>query len=263
VREDRRVTADAALFEGLDEIRWGEMTTAYGTAEDVPGILGALVDADPATRAMARHRFEGEVHHQLGVYESTVAAVPFLLRMAERPGRPGRAGVVALPASVGRAGEPAATRLVAGAYPLWVRLLRDADSSVREAACSALLVCTDRPEEVAGVLLDRLAVETDPRVLRSIGRAATTMPAAGLPGRLRQLAGRTDDPVRRLTLVTALVELSPGGWSASELAPLLRAARRSAPAPSGRPGGPHAGRRARAGRSDGRVAGRRVVRSVR
>ncbi|MEV6844477.1 hypothetical protein [Actinoplanes sp. NPDC051411] len=246
---------DAELFEGLDQIRWAEMTDAYGTAEEVPGVLRDLVDADPFTRATARHRFEGEVHHQLDVYESTVAAVPFLLRMAQRPDVPGRAAVVQLLASVAGADEPgllpgrsgfpaAATGLVAGAYALWVRLLEDPDPSIREATCPALLVCVDRSAEVAEALLDRLAREPDPRVLTAIVRTATAMTAAGrlsgLEDRLRLLAGRTADPVRRLTLLTALIELSPPGapepaWPAAELMPVVSAAYRSAPVEAKRP----------------------------
>ncbi|WP_447002766.1 hypothetical protein ACRAKI_23995 [Saccharothrix isguenensis] len=41
------------------------------------------------------------VHHQGSIYDSTLAAIPFLVRISGRVGLPGRVDVVELPASIG------------------------------------------------------------------------------------------------------------------------------------------------------------------
>jgi hypothetical protein len=54
---------------------------AYGSAEDVPGLLRGLASADPVERETALDGMYGAVHHQGEVYDSTLACVPFLLAL--------------------------------------------------------------------------------------------------------------------------------------------------------------------------------------
>ncbi|WP_213002910.1 hypothetical protein [Winogradskya consettensis] len=116
----------------MDDVRWGRMRHAYGSAAAVPGLLRGLADGDPAVRAAALDGMYGAVHHQGDVYPCTRAAIPFLLRIAGDVGRPGRAEVVALVASIG------AHDAAMGALPLWPALLTDPDPWVR--AESATLI---------------------------------------------------------------------------------------------------------------------------
>ncbi|MFF9809191.1 HEAT repeat domain-containing protein [Streptomyces coeruleorubidus] len=89
------------MFRGIDEVDWASLRHAYGSAEDVPGLLRALASADQAERETALDRMYGAVHHQGGVYDSTLACVPFLLALAVREEVRDRAGVVELLVSIG------------------------------------------------------------------------------------------------------------------------------------------------------------------
>ncbi|GIM97430.1 HEAT repeat domain-containing protein [Paractinoplanes toevensis] len=88
------------MFTGLDDLDWAALRHAYGTAEGVPELLRGLLDPDPATREVALDAMYGAVHHQGSVYDSTVAAVPFLLEALRTPALPGRAGIAEFLASV-------------------------------------------------------------------------------------------------------------------------------------------------------------------
>ncbi|MEV6036530.1 hypothetical protein AB0L65_35620 [Nonomuraea sp. NPDC052116] len=177
------MTVEDDLFAGLDEIRWGRMRHAYGSAAEVPGLLRDLVDPDPAVRESALDGIYGAVHHQGDVYPCTVAAIPFLLRIAERPDLPGRPGVVELLAGMGSAEDPTelsgpyrqANQAVEAAYPLWERLLEDADPRVRGAVLEVLPACTRRRRAALTRLTGRLAEETDEEVRRAIVRTAGTL----------------------------------------------------------------------------------------
>ncbi|MET3426316.1 HEAT repeat protein [Actinoplanes tereljensis] len=95
------------MFTGLDDLDWAAMRHAYGTAEEVPDLLRGLLDPDPATREVALDAMYGAVHHQGSVYDSTVAAIPFLLEALRTPGLPGRAGIAKFLASVVESCSPA------------------------------------------------------------------------------------------------------------------------------------------------------------
>src|SRR5690606_26761247 len=143
------------------------MTHAYGPATNLPRLIRELVDPDPRVREAALDTMYGAVHHQGDVYDSTLAAVPFLLRIAATGGLPGRDRVVELLASIGGADWPdtddgeddeddpvltpehrdrlrAARRLVADGHEVFVRLLADDDPRVRAAAAGAVVVARTR-----------------------------------------------------------------------------------------------------------------------
>ncbi len=88
------------MFKGLDDIDWESLRHAYGSAEDVPGWVRGLVDSDPAVREESHDAMYGAVHHQGDVYDSTVAAVPFLVEALTVPGLPGREAIAELLASI-------------------------------------------------------------------------------------------------------------------------------------------------------------------
>src|SRR3954468_16308803 len=78
------------MWDNLLRVDWGRLTHAYGPARDVPKVLLDMVSADAATRAAGWNTFRGSVNHQGDFYDSTVAAIPFLVEAASRPEVPGR-----------------------------------------------------------------------------------------------------------------------------------------------------------------------------
>ncbi|MEU5876865.1 HEAT repeat domain-containing protein [Spirillospora sp. NPDC047279] len=89
------------MFDQLDEVDWASMNHAYGPATDVPALLRGLASADPAQREIALDGMYGAVHHQGDVYNSTLAAIPFLLELVADPGVPERGAILSLLASIG------------------------------------------------------------------------------------------------------------------------------------------------------------------
>ncbi|MFD6168626.1 HEAT repeat domain-containing protein [Streptomyces coeruleorubidus] len=193
------------MFRGMDEVDWASLRHAYGSAEDVPGLLRGLASADQAERETALDRMYGAVHHQGGVYDSTLACVPFLLALAVHEEVRDRAGVVELLVSIGGAGGggggaggdeggpheveggsdedgsgsdgggggsgdlagKARAALRAGA-DVFVLLAGDADAGVRQVAPAALVRFLDRPARVLALLRERITVERDDRVLLAL-----------------------------------------------------------------------------------------------
>src|SRR5262245_32636478 len=88
-------------FEGLHDIDWASMHHAYGTAEEVPGLLEALASDDAEEREKALSRFYGAVHHQGDVNQCTTATVPLLFELACDPAAPDRAEIIRLLVSIG------------------------------------------------------------------------------------------------------------------------------------------------------------------
>ncbi|MET9685605.1 HEAT repeat domain-containing protein [Streptomyces coeruleorubidus] len=196
------------MFRGIDEVDWASLRHAYGSAEDVPGLLRGLASADPAERATALDRMYGAVHHQGDVYDSTLACVPFLLALAVREEVGDRAGVVELLVSIGgpdgggdgagslRGGGgsdgdgggggsgdlavKARAALRAGG-DVFVRLAGDADAGVRRAAPAALVRFLDRPADVLALLRERITVERDDRVLLALAEALGLFARRHLP----------------------------------------------------------------------------------
>ncbi|MEV3970600.1 HEAT repeat domain-containing protein [Streptomyces sp. NPDC050698] len=213
------------MFRGMDEVDWASLRHAYGSAEDVPGLLRGLASTDPAERQTALDGMYGAVHHQGDVYDSTLACVPFLLALAVREGGRDRAGVIELLVSIGgfegarddlaaRAG--AALRARADVF---VRLAADPDAAVRRAVPGALVRFLDRPARVLALVRERLAVERDDRVLialaESLGlfarryRPADAAFAAEAADLLAALSGPPHGPGLRLAALGQLASCAP------------------------------------------------------
>ncbi|MFC8428363.1 HEAT repeat domain-containing protein [Streptomyces sp. NPDC057253] len=166
------------MFTGIDEVDWASLRHAYGSAEDVPGLLRGLASTDRVERETALDAMYGAVHHQGDVYDSTLACIPFLLALAARGEVADRAGIVELLVSIGAGSEGweggddglsarAGVGVRAGAE-VFVRLAGDADPSVRRAALAALVRFLDEPARVLGLLRERGALERDDRVLLAL-----------------------------------------------------------------------------------------------
>ncbi|WP_030893950.1 hypothetical protein [Streptomyces sp. NRRL S-474] len=195
------------MFRGIDEVDWASLRHAYGSAEDVPGLLRGLASADPAERETALDGMYGAVHHRGDVYDSTLACVPFLLALAVREEERGRAEVVELLVSIGGAdgsgdaaddlAARARAALRAGAE-VFVRLAGDADAGVRRAAVEALVRFLDQPARVLALVRERLTVERDEGVLLAL------IEGLGLFARRHRSAGeaRATEAVRLLATLS-------------------------------------------------------------
>ena len=193
------------MFTGMDDADWSAMRHAYSTAEDVPGWIRGLVDPDPAAREIALDAMYGCVHPQGELYDSTIAAVPFLVEALVTPGLPGRGAIAELLASIGGAARTARVGAeIAAAGPVLFALVADPDPAVRAAMPMLLTLYRADLSRVAAVLIGRLPVETDGEVRRAL--------LSGL-GRVAVLAGgptAADITARLLDLAVTPQAISPG-----------------------------------------------------
>lgn len=75
---------------GLDDIRWHDLRHAYGPASEVPNLLRMLTSEDEEVRHSAWEDLYSCLCHQGDIYQATVQAVPFLLRLLDAPSLPGK-----------------------------------------------------------------------------------------------------------------------------------------------------------------------------
>ncbi|WP_026402051.1 hypothetical protein [Actinomadura rifamycini] len=160
------------MFSGLHDIDWSSMVHAYGSAEEVPGLLLALRSSDEEERDRALSRFYGAVHHQGDVYACTVASLPFLFELADDTATPGRDDVVELLVSIGSEAVgrgdveyvghidfAGAARVVRGRAETFVGFACDPDVRVRRAAVPGLGLFVDDVARASEVLRGRMADE--------------------------------------------------------------------------------------------------------
>ncbi|MFG3115402.1 HEAT repeat domain-containing protein [Streptomyces sp. NPDC048197] len=226
----------------MNDVDWAELTHAYGTAEDVPGLLHDLRSDDAVTRERALDALYGGVHHQGDVYDSTLACIPHLLALVQDPDAPDRGPVIGLLTSIGATAHAAAEeagdtmpdpeaalaeaaaagwepdewweeyacahgllagRALAAAVPSMVRLLKDADPDVRAAAATFLVRSADEPEALLPALTGCLRAEPTPATRQSL-----VEDLADLLGRLTDReAGRGTAAGARTGHVQAAVDL--------------------------------------------------------
>lgn len=224
------------LLAGLDDIDWSKLGHAYGSAEDVPGLLRDLASRDEATRHGAIGGLFANIYHQGTRYKATPKAVPFLWELTADPGQPDRDAILQLLAAItvgfdeqhlpggfdlgelrdaAKGGEALAVygsrswaklllsihRAVGKGTPVAVGLLGDADPGVRASAAHLLAWFPDRPEN-ATPLLD-LASDPVDEV------AATAIVAASLIG--GAVPPALLDEERRAVRWAASVALAPSG----------------------------------------------------
>ncbi|MEU0676899.1 hypothetical protein ABZ330_29145 [Streptomyces sp. NPDC006172] len=157
------------------ESGWAGLVRAYGLAEDVPGLLGAMGSADEGVRTEALAWLNSLLCYREGA--RTSPAVPELVRLAvDGPGH--RAGLLGLLTSLANFSGPddeqeRVKRLLIEALPALLPLTRDTDPDIRGAAVPLITTCfheAGRPAPAA--LRERLAEESDP-VVR--GRIVTAL----------------------------------------------------------------------------------------
>jgi HEAT repeat protein len=163
------------MLSDLDTIDWASMRHAYGSAEDVPDLLLGLLSDDAGTRESALDDLYGGVHHQGDIYDSTVACIPFLLRIVAVIGAPDRGPLLELLESIGSsttsAGEGSEDAMdahckqahdaVLAGLRIYIECLADRDAVTRKGASKALTACWDRFDTVLPVLQQRFHDEPD------------------------------------------------------------------------------------------------------
>ncbi|WP_203923788.1 hypothetical protein [Rugosimonospora africana] len=187
------------MFSGLDDVDWSSLHHAYGTAEEVPGLLRAMASPDADARAKAVSRFYSAVHHQGDVTSCTTVTVPFLLELARTPDLPGRAEIVGLLVSIGThavesyddvlvdySGEESnhalAADLIRERAEDFIAFTTDDDHRLRRAAIPALAQFVDDAPRAAGLVQDRLRREERPMhrllLVETMAQLTLRLPAA-------------------------------------------------------------------------------------
>jgi hypothetical protein len=224
------------MLEGLDSIPWAKLTHAYGSAEDVPGLLRALQTASPDAQNDESPLWclFGNIWHQGTVYEATAYAVPFLIELAADRNTPDRTGILHLVASIATGSsylevhgnvlpEPefeankakelrwaaAAHEAVAAGLNSLIALTNE-QGDVQVAAAHVLAQFPERSKEVAPLLRQLLEAET-----RSLYRAGFLLLLGKLGDRseatLERLTGALtlDAQLQRLAAAVSLAKLKP------------------------------------------------------
>lgn len=204
-------------FAGLDSIGWAALTHAYGPATDTPDLLRGLASDDAETVAEAKYELAGSILHQGSVYTATVAAVPFLARLAASGVQ--TVSVLELlcgiaDSSDSRALEPAdaARQAVAAQGGLLLPLLSAGDSEVRSMAGWVLALSRDASRFPAA-LVERWHVETDGEVRAGLLHGLHVLS----PEHARSFAREaldTGHPARVRMIATYVLTDSGAPWSA-------------------------------------------------
>jgi hypothetical protein len=69
------------MFETLDQVEWDKLNDAYGPAGAIPGRIRMLASPKKSKRERALEDLSYTIYHQGTIYDSSVAAVPFLLEI--------------------------------------------------------------------------------------------------------------------------------------------------------------------------------------
>jgi hypothetical protein len=222
------------MLEALDDVPWGALGHAYGSAEDVPGLIRSIAFGDREAREAAWYKLYGNLWHQGTVYEASSRAVPFLLEIAAQSDAADLHEVIVYLACLARGSsyldvhqhpsglktpdeKAQLTRELAWVrkvreearkgLPLFIHLLDHHDPRVRSAACH-MLACFPEDSSTIAAHLCRLFERGDADAgsraacvlaIGEIGRGAATCPQ-----QVRDALGDTEPPaVRAIATVTA------------------------------------------------------------
>ncbi|MEJ7734293.1 MAG: tetratricopeptide repeat protein [Polyangiaceae bacterium] len=228
------------MFERLDRVDWLALSHAYGTAEEVPGMIRALVGDDREARRRALYAAHGNIVHQGTRYTATPVAIGFIVEALANPKVPNRTDLLGLLVACvagdfgptfgpnvgsgtiwGDATRPmagygetaellgACERAAAPAVPVVLELLADGDVTCRAHAAwllAALWAQTDRPVARARIA-ERRAVERDPTVRAMLAFALTHLCDPGDPTLASVFA---DDEAKVARLLAAMGSLRRG-----------------------------------------------------
>ncbi|PJE97581.1 hypothetical protein CUT44_10530 [Streptomyces carminius] len=214
----------AQVLDASDAHPWASAEHAYGSAEDVPGLLRALAGQDEEAAAEALGELYGCLLHQDTVYAATAEAVPYLARLAAAGCR--TAELLGLLGGIAESGDEhgvargTCRAAVAAQAPLLLPLLSDADPGVRSAAAWAA-GHTAAPREVLPALRGRWAAEPEAAVRAELLDALVRLdPAGGAEAAATAALDPAQPP--RVRVVAVLACLDAGlPWTAGHHEALL------------------------------------------
>ena len=79
-----------------DEVDWGRLQHAYGSANDVPDQLKALASQERENRQEAIRQCYSNIYHQGTRYSASVAAIPILIDLLKDDSTPDRHEILSL-----------------------------------------------------------------------------------------------------------------------------------------------------------------------
>ncbi|MGP4101579.1 hypothetical protein ACTWPW_44460, partial [Nonomuraea sp. KM90] len=171
-----------AALDGIDDIDWGSLEHAYGSAEDVPQTLRDAVGEDDGVAEEAIDELFGSVFHQGTLYGATPWAVPFIARLAADPGTRRRHRLVHLLGAIASTDDAAPEVLedvsaaLARETGRLLPLLDDPDAELRHAATYLLgNLPRESAAEVMPALRARRSRESSPYVLAGLLAAAARL----------------------------------------------------------------------------------------
>jgi hypothetical protein len=213
------------MFTGIDDIDWGSLEHARGSAENVPGWIRDLTDPDPEVHMAALEAVFDVLCYDDHVYDSTLAAMPYLIEVLTIPGLPARHGLASLLAGVTRRDRPegaAANALALAAAPALVRLTADPDPGMR-ATIPKLLVALPVPD-VADLLIGLVRREEDAEVRRALLDALNGLHLDNDTIDRMLEAAATERASTAIALLSAVAQQEPGRVPLDGLAGLLERA---------------------------------------
>jgi hypothetical protein len=190
------------MLRGLGEVAWGALDHAYGSADDIPGVLRAAASADAEEAEEAIDTLFGSIFHQGTVYPASVAVVPFVAELAVAPAVHHRSLLVDLLGGMADPGEASGAELasvraaVTAQVPRLLPLLADPDPKVRETVAYTLARCPDATGPVVAGLRERWAVEDVPLVRASLVAAGGRLDPTGCGEWLTEALGDAHATVR-------------------------------------------------------------------
>lgn len=78
------------MLAGLDEIDWLKLGDAYGPADTVADAIRELLSDEAEQRENARWSLSSTIYHQGDIFDSTAAAIPFLIEIFTSDSAPDR-----------------------------------------------------------------------------------------------------------------------------------------------------------------------------
>ncbi|MEV5937447.1 hypothetical protein [Streptomyces sp. NPDC051994] len=196
-------------LDGLDSHPWSTFSHAYGSADDLPDLLRALVGADAAAADEALSQLYGSVLHQGTVYAASAESVPFLARIAVAGHR--TADVLALLGGMAESEDehgmaPGTVRTaMTGQLPLLLLLLADADPIVRRTAAWAVSH-TRATTSVLPALGDRWEEESEPLARAEVLAGITRLDPSAGAARAATALGPSQPAALRMAAVFARLD---------------------------------------------------------
>jgi hypothetical protein len=191
------------ILAGLDTVPWELYQHAYGPAVDTPTHIRALLSERAEERAQADYNLVISITHQGTLYEATIYAVPFLIRIVDAPASKDKGNILSTLGTIAQVGveipyipekhcllteldTPEARReveimrgwelkahaAVCEGRDVYLRLLSDPDSAVWQRALGVLVnALSGDGARITPIIRQRIAGADDPHQRARLARA--------------------------------------------------------------------------------------------